>query len=216
MTAEAAHAAVRAGDTAALAALLAADPELAGARDATGVSLLLQARYRNADALVALIRAHDPPLDVFDAAALGPPERLVTLLDEDPEAVRCMSADGFGALHLAAFFAQPEQARALIARGADVALVAQNGSELRPLNSAVAGGDLEIVRALLDAGAGVDAPQVGGITPLMGAAATGNEALVQLLLERGADPSRSGSQGTAAEIALERGHPELAQRLAGG
>ena len=50
--------------------------------------------------------------------------------------------------------------------------------------------------------------------PLMGAAAGGRDDLAELLLARGADASLANDEGkTAAAIALEHGHPALADRL---
>lgn len=97
-----------------------------------------------------------------------------------------------------------------------------------PLSLAVAVGDIEIVRSLLDAGAdlnlGLEAPlreaidrgyyeiailllargaavdplAEDGITPLMSAAARGDLRLVQLLLDYGADPQRHDREGQTA------------------
>jgi hypothetical protein len=97
---------------------------------------------------VAAIRAADPPLDEFDAAAFGALDRL-----GDPQA---WSGDVFTPLHLAAFFGQPEVARLLIERGADVAAVSRNELAVAPLQSAVAAGEREIAHLLLDAGAPPD------------------------------------------------------------
>jgi uncharacterized protein len=50
---------------------------------------------------------------------------------------------------------------------------------------------------------------------LMGAASAGRADLVDLLLQRGADPSLVSEEGkTAADIAREHGHNDLARRLA--
>jgi ankyrin repeat protein len=49
----------------------------------------------------------------------------------------------------------------------------------------------------------------------MGAAAAGRQDLVGLLLQHGADPSLQSEDGkTAADIAREHGHPDLAATLA--
>ncbi|MEZ5139080.1 MAG: ankyrin repeat domain-containing protein [Acidimicrobiales bacterium] len=76
------------------------------------------------------------PADALDAAALGDVDRLRTLLDEAPDAATAEAADGFTALHLAAWFGRPRCAELLLARGADPERVAGNGTELRPLHSA--------------------------------------------------------------------------------
>jgi len=165
---------VKAGDTAGLKALLDSEPAAARRRDAQGVSVLLQALYqRQADA-VALLRPAAEPLDIFEAAALGDEARLAALLAESPAAAREWSADGFTALHLAAFFAQPAAVEQLCGAGADVDAVARNPMQVRPLNSAAASGCLACVLSLLQYGAQPDGRQAGGWTALHSAAKHGN------------------------------------------
>ena len=77
-------------------------------RDRDGVSAIMLSRYRfdrgTTDALLAV----DPELDVFEATALGYIDRLRERLDEDPARALAFSADGFTALHFAAFFGKAE------------------------------------------------------------------------------------------------------------
>ena len=107
-------AAVDAGDAAAVAAMVAADPSLAAVRGDDGVSALLHARYRFHREVLDALLAADPDMDIFDAAALGHIDRLRARLDEDPGRARAYAADGFTALHLAAFFGKPEATRVLL------------------------------------------------------------------------------------------------------
>jgi hypothetical protein len=82
---EKAFAAVRTGDLQALAELLIANPSLAAARDANGVSLRLQACYQHKSDMLEMLRDAAPPLDIFEAAALpGAAERGAELLAADP------------------------------------------------------------------------------------------------------------------------------------
>jgi len=205
---------VRNGDLAALRSLLAAEPALAEARDENGVSLLLTALYqRQQEALDALVAARSS-FDLFEAAALGRTADVRALLDTDAAQVRATSADGFSALHLSAFFGRAETAAALIERGADVDACATNGSELKPINSAAAGGHRELVELLLDHGAEIEARQRGGFTALHSAAAGGNGELAALLVERGANVGARGDDGkTPADIASDRGHAALLDLL---
>src|SRR5436305_10109558 len=112
--------AIRAGDADALRELIAADSSLAEGVDETGVSLLLQARYRGENELVEILRAAKPSLDLFEAAALGEDDRVAELLDREPYRVSGLAPDGFSPLHLAVFFAHPSTAQLLLDRDADV------------------------------------------------------------------------------------------------
>src|SRR4051794_13235524 len=145
-------------------------------------------------------------LDIAEAAALGRVDRLAELLDGEPSAVSERTSDGFTPLHLAAFFGGAPAVSLLIDRGADVSAVADNAMQVQPLHSAAAAHDVDAVRRLLEAGAPVDAHQMGGWTPLQEAASNGDVAMVDVLLAAGADLSASNDSGkTAADIADEGG-----------
>ena len=207
--------AVKAGDAARVAELTAAEPALASARDASGVSALLLARYRQRPDLVELLLRAGAEVDVFAAAALGDNRRILDLLEGDPSLATAWSADGFTALHLAAFFSEdPDTARLLLDRGADPDAVARNPMSVRPLHSAVAAAHGRVVELLLEAGADLHATQSGGYTALHSAAANGDARLCRLLLAGGADPARASDDGrTPVDLAAERGHPRLAEDL---
>jgi ankyrin repeat protein len=209
-------AAVKAGDADQVAAMVAEAPDLGSTRDGDGVSVLMLARYRSNRAVMDALLAADPDLDLFEAAALGYLDRLRAHLDDDPNLVGAMSADGYTALHFAAFFAKPEAARILIEAGAPVDVVAVNDMRVQPLHSAAAGHQTEICRLLLAAGADVDARQAGGFTPLHEAAQNGDPEMVELFLSAGADPALTTDTGkTAADLADEAAHPDIATRLRG-
>lgn len=176
--------AIRAGDVERVRELAGA----AGEVDDEGVSALLLARYYGRDDLVAALRPHRGDLDVFEAAALGEVERLRELLDAEPGLAGAYARDGFFPLGLAAFFKQREAVRLLLERGADPNQESRHAQiVVRPLHSAAAdGGDVEIARMLLDAGADVHAAQPGGFTALDAALQAGNAELEALLRERGA------------------------------
>lgn len=188
-------AAVAAGDDAEIDRLLAANSGLAAACGADGLSAVMQARYhghawaaeRLADAL--------PQLDLFEAAAIGRSGRVQELVAASPDAVRAEAADGFTALHLAAFFGHLEAAAVLLEHGAAPDALAGNGSLLRPLHSAAAGGHAAIVGLLLERGADPNARQHGGYVPLHSAAGRGDEVSVRLLLEHGADRELRADDG---------------------
>lgn len=206
--------AVDAGDAAAVAALLAEDPGLAGARGADGVSALLHARYRGHREVLDALLAADPDMDVFDAAALGHADRLREALAADADAATSMASDGFTALHLAAFFGKAEAARVLLVAGASPHATGANDFANQPLHAAAAGRHVEVCRILLAAGADVRATQHGGYTPLHEVAASGDVDLVELFLSAGADPAAVSEDGrTPAEVADNAGHVDLATRL---
>lgn len=207
-------AAVDAGDAAAVSAMLADDPALASARGSDGVSALLHARYRFHREVLDALLAADPDMDVFDAAALGHVDRLRHRLDEDPAAARAYAADGFTALHLAAFFGKPEAARMLLEAGASALDYGTNDFANQPLHAAAAGRHAEVCRVLLAAGADVNATQHGGYAPIHEVAASGDIDLVELFLSAGADPlARTDGGRTPAEVAEAAGHVDLARRL---
>jgi ankyrin repeat protein len=202
------------GDLGRLSRVVAKTPALSGSRAANGVSALLYARYRdNLAAVETLLRAN-PPIDIFDAAALGRTGRLRELIAAQPDLTGAFSADGFTPLHLAAFFGQAETARALIHAGAEVNAVSRNEMRVMPLHSAAAARRDEVARMLIEAGADVNATQEGGYTPLHAAAQNGDIELIDLLLDRGARlDARTDDGRTPADLAETANHPMLAKRL---
>jgi ankyrin repeat protein len=191
------------GDQDELSAELERNPGLAGERNAEGLSPVLHALYNGKSELVEPLLDANPPLDVFDAAAVGRTRGLEELLDGEPELAAAWSPDGFTALHLAAFFGQEDAARILVERGAEVNLVARHASiHVTPLHSAAAGSHAGIVKLLVEHGADPNAAQDGGFTPLHSAAQNDDRESVEALLEAGADPSRANDEGkTPADLA---------------
>jgi ankyrin repeat protein len=150
---------------------------------------VLEALYRGERDRAGELAAEAGSLNVFEAAALGDAARLEELLREDSERAKAPSADGFTALHYAAFFGSPEAVRALVAAGADVEARSTNeefAPEATPLHSAAAAGRHDNAQALLEAGADPNARQHGGFTPLMQAEQRGDLDLAELLIGHGA------------------------------
>ena len=206
--------AIQSGNAERLKELLAADCTLGSARDASGVSALMQALYRQRKDMAELLRRARPELDIFEAASLGRADLVEDMVTRDPRMAFERSADGFTALHFAAFFGEDSVARALLEHHADAGAVANNPMLVQPLHSAAAARNLAIARALLEHGAPVNARQQNGWTPLHAAAQHGDKPMVELLLKYGANPNAKNDDGrTPDEVADEKGHLDIAERL---
>jgi uncharacterized protein len=207
-------AAVHAGDVDAVKRSLQADPALASAKDERGVSALMHAYYRGRKDIAELILNSRSDLDIFEAVAAGRAEAVSATLDRNPAQANTWSADGFTPLHFASFFGQPETARELVRRGADVSAVSMNPMEVTPLHSAAAAHATEIVRMLLESGAPVNAKQHGGWTALHAAADNGDTEMIKMLLQHGADPVMQNDDGkTPANVAQVKGRTEALKVL---
>jgi ankyrin repeat protein len=185
---------------------------------AAAVSLILDALYhgRSDDAQRLLAEQGPEALTIHEAAAMGVVSRIEALLVQDPHVVNAWSDDGFQPLGLAAFFGRPEAAELVLSRGGEVNTPARNAFQVTALHAALAGPAPDIARALIAAGADVNARQQGGVTPLQEAASHGRMDLIRLLLEHGAAASAKDDQGrTAADWARDRGHPDVAEFLEG-
>jgi len=204
---------LQAGDTDALRRLLEETPRAADARDANGVSLLMQALYRGQRELAQTIAGEKHELDIFEAASLGRLERLKECIRESA-ALNSYSRDGFTALHFACYFRQPEAVRLLVERGARVDAVANNATQVMPLHSAASSRNLAAARILVEQGAPVNATQRGGWVPIHAAAQNGDRDMVDLLLVHGANGEMANDDGkTPAMIAREKGNAEIAALL---
>ncbi|HET7789771.1 MAG TPA: ankyrin repeat domain-containing protein [Gemmatimonadales bacterium] len=207
--------AIRAGDKDRVQALLRADPGVVNARSDRGYSPVLIAQYHQQKALVEILLAAGPVLDIWDAASVGDSKRVGELLDRDPSLLNAYAPDGFFPLALAAFFGYPETVKLLLARGADPAQAAKNPMKITALHSAVTN-SLESVKALVGAGAPVNAKQDKGWAPLHEAVNRGDLEMTRYLLEHGADPRQQNDAGTSAiGLAAEKNAPEILKLLKG-
>ena len=206
---------IRRGQTAELATALQDNPRLAQSCDTQGVSALMWAIYTHQRPVVELLRPHAGPLGIFEAAALGDCSRLSALLAADAMAAHAVAGDGWSALHLAAAFGTPEAVLLLIEHGAHVHQFSHNPLRNQPLHACLAlDGSAATVKALIDAGADVNAVGAGDYTPLHLAAANNRVDVIGLLLQAGAKRDARCAQGkTAEDYARERGHEEVVRLL---
>jgi uncharacterized protein len=202
-------------DRTAVEAAIEADPELLKSHDGSGRSPIVAAAFGGHTRLARSLADRMVPSDLnfFEAVTLGETrivrERLAAGAEADDR-----GSDGYGALHLAAWFGRLDVARLLLERGADPNVVALNDSRVTPLHSAVAAHHRDLVALLMALGASANVIQKGGRTPLHSAASDGDEGIVDLLLLRGADPTRPADDGrTPIDMAEQGGHGALAEVL---
>lgn len=183
-------------------------------REAFTDSPVLQALYRGMGALAAQLVSSGYQLDVVEAAALGDVAAIGAALAHGDD-LAGTSADGWTALHLAAFLGRAPAVEALLQVGARHDAVSENSTKNQPLHAAIAGRtDMGVIAALLSAGADVNFGGGAGYTPLMLAASRGNLALCELLIAKGAQTDTRSTDGkSAAMIARERGHEAVAAAL---
>lgn len=207
--------AIKAGNVNEVRQLVQQNPALAQARDASGASPVLVAAYNMKPDVVNALLDLGAPIDIFEAAVLGKVDRIQEILKTNPARASEYAPDGFTPVALAAFFGQPAAVNALIAAGADVNAAAKNGLKVAALHAAVAGGKLEIAKAVLEAGGDPNAQQQAGFRPMHEAGTKANRALAELLLKHGADPSLTSDDGKSAiDLAREKGHADFADWLA--
>ncbi|MGW1188211.1 ankyrin repeat domain-containing protein [Streptomyces sp. NPDC002559] len=151
------------------------------------------------------------------AAEDGDVAAVAQLLDagaevDSPNSVRRTALDlAVGAGHV-------DVVRLLLASGADPCRRTGEYDELTPMLQAAMRPDAEMVGALLDAGASMDAQGLMEWVPLVVAATSGDQGhpwTVVLLLDRGADIDAVMKGRTALEYAVTTGRTLMARRLLG-
>lgn len=201
------------GELDALAGALDTDPALATSRNGSGASLLAWAFYVGRPEAADLIRPRLAELDPHDAIILGDADRVRESLTAGWDA-NALSADGFPALALSAFFGRDDIFDLLLPVTADVDLPAQNPQKVAAIHAATAHRSVTMVEKLLRAGADADQVQADGFTPLHVAAQHGDGAIAALLVLFGANPRKHNAQGNdAITHARMGGHDWLAERL---
>ena len=128
-------------------------------------------------------------------ALVEPAPKVLQVLMSWPQTnLEAANAQGETVLMLAALKGQLQLVNQLIEKGAEV-----NKQGWTALHYAASGGGhVDVMRALLENHAYIDAESPNGTTPLMMAAQYGSPDVVKLLLEEGADPTLKNQQGLSA------------------
>lgn len=190
--------------------------DVARIHNAGGESLYRFCLFHNHPKCAALLKARGG-FALHDAALAGDAARIAALLKDASWAVDTLSPDGWTALHLAAFFGNDSAVDALIDHGSNARIMGRAFEQNLAIHAACAGGRIgkRAFTRLVAATGDPDALQKQGYTALMIAAGNGFVDAVDVLLKAGANRALKQSEGkSAADFARERGHGELAKRLA--
>ena len=209
--------AIQEGDRNKVERMLNKTPDLILAKSKKNLSPLMTAMYCHEYEIANFILDRMMALTVYEAAATGRITHLISNLARKPELVNAYSEDGFQPLGLAAYFGQAKTVEYLIKAGAEVNSPSKNSLKVTPLQSAVAGGHLEVTSLLLEAGASPNVREASGYTPLHTAAHNGDVKIVHKLLFGGADlEARSEKKETPLDMAIKSGHDEVVNLLKAG
>lgn len=203
--------AIKKGDLVSINQLLeSAGPAILSTTDEHGTSAVLTAAYYRQPNVANFLILNGASVNLFEACAAGVLEQVQLILNEKPNLLNEFSADGFQPIGLAAFFGHSQIVALLLSLGAQVDIPSRNALAVTPLNSAAAGGAIEICRQLLEHGANPNTPQADAFVPIHAAAQNGQAELVQLLLNYGANKALRNSAGKSAlDLATDSHHPEL-------
>jgi len=206
---------LKAGDAEKVAAMLAAEPALAGARDAAGRSALFMAAVRSREDLIAALMAAGAAPDLMDCCAIGDIDRAKAWIEKDKAKALAHWENGFTPLHMAAYFGNAKIARVLLMNGAEIESVTKNKLASTPLQIAATKGALAVIELLLSSGADVESRKSENKSPpLVMAVQSGSAGAVTLLLDGGANPSAADGAGkTALAFAKEAGSAKLVELL---
>lgn len=145
---------------------------------------------------------------LFAAIAAGDAARVKSLLQSGTDA-NARDASGATALMIAAGSGNLAVVNALLAAKADVNAVDERvwSALMKAVyNAELDRGFPDVVQALIDAGANIEAPIAFGVRPLMLAAGYGEAAVVDVLLQAGADFSAKNDGGRTAMNMVQDKH----------
>ncbi|MBC7844612.1 MAG: ankyrin repeat domain-containing protein [Gemmatimonadaceae bacterium] len=154
-------------------------------------------------------------LTLPELAALGDLPHVARHVTHTSADLQAYSGDGWTALHLAAFFGYASVVVVLLRAGANHSASSHNAQGNTALHAALAGRcEMTVIAALLAAGSSAAVADIQGYTPLHLAASRGDRAASELLLACGAErDARTPDGKSPSDIALERGHVDLAEWL---
>ncbi|MGK6353253.1 ankyrin repeat domain-containing protein [Parapedobacter sp. DT-150] len=205
---------IETGNTLAIDDLLNGTPTLSKQKTSHDISPLLLACYYNKPQIVKVLLKHIDELTIHEAAAANLLEQVQAMIEDHPDSLDEVSDHGFTPLGMATHFGHEDIVRFLLAKGADPNIQSQNGYSVYPLHAAIGSGFDGIAKMLIEAGAEVNVFQASRTSPLHVASQNGNIDLIILLLENGALVDIKNDMGkTAADLAAEKGHAEIATIL---
>jgi ankyrin repeat protein len=199
--------AVRAGDLAAVNAMLDEDASLARQKDRQGRSAYVLARLGGHRDIAGILLERGIELDIVEALLAGDWDRVNALAADNPAIMNQAHPIGGNTLYAAAI-GGGERLFQLRALGADPNGRPAGGSGLTPARAAMSCVDARDAWLgaidLLGNGADVNAPQAGGDSVLHGAVRARDARLVRLAIRKGADPTARDIAGrTPADLAVE-------------
>ena len=201
-------------DTNKITTFIKTNPAVLSTKTEQGITGLLMLAYYQLPEVMEQILPLKKDLTIHEAAACGAFEFVKQFLEKDPALLNSIAPDGFPLLSLACYFGKERIATYLIEQGADVGLVATNGSKIQALHAAVVKNDYNICALLIAQGADVNAQQVQGVRPLHSAVRKGNLAMVELLVQKGANINAAMDNGdTPKSMAKRENQQEILEYL---
>jgi ankyrin repeat protein len=199
--------AVRAGDMAAVIAMLDEDASLARQKDSEGRSAYVLARLGGHRDIAGVLLERGIELDIVEAVLAGDWDRVDALAADNPAIMNEAHPIGGNTLYAAAI-GGGERFFYIRALGADPDGRPAGGSGLTPARAAMDCADARDAWLgaieLLGNGADVNAPQAGGDSVLHGAVRARDARLVRLAIRKGADlAARDVAGRTPADLAVE-------------
>jgi uncharacterized protein len=208
---------IKRADIPTLVQLIREGPDLLGTTNRDSVTPLLFSVYLGKSEVAKAIYSTPFPFTLHERVAMNDIDKVRGMVEGNSTVVNSYSQDGWTPLHLAAFFGHKAMVQMLLGKGALIDSPSRSRSSYgnSPLQAAVAMGQFEVVKLLLDTGANVNFLQEPSLlTPLHIAASRKDLSVVRLLVERGAKRDAMSADGRKpADIATERQNEEVLRFL---